>query len=90
MHVCPRASLEDGLLEVTVIDSLSMLELARDIKVLYSNDLYVHPKTHHYHARRIEAVSEQIVSIEVDGEPLGVLPVEIEVVPAAIRAIVPT
>jgi YegS/Rv2252/BmrU family lipid kinase len=55
MHVCPRASLDDGLLEVTVIDSLSMLELARDIKVLYSDDLYVHPKTHHYHARRIEA-----------------------------------
>jgi diacylglycerol kinase family enzyme len=34
-------------------------------------------------------MSEQIVSIEVDGEPLGVLPVEIEVAPAAIRAIVP-
>jgi YegS/Rv2252/BmrU family lipid kinase len=89
MHVCPRALLDDGLLEVTVIDALSMVELVRDIRVLYSDNLYVHPKTHHYRARRIEATSEQRVSLEVDGEPLGVLPIEVEVVPAAIRVIAP-
>ncbi len=85
MHVCPRALLDDGELEVTVIEALSSYELIRDIKVLYSENLYVHPKTHHLRGRRISAHSAQLVSIEVDGEPLGALPLDFSVVPAAIR-----
>lgn len=85
MHVCPRASFEDGLLDITVIESLNAFELARDIRLLYSDNLYVHPKTHHFRARRVTARSAEDVSIEVDGEPLGLLPLEAEIVPAALR-----
>jgi diacylglycerol kinase (ATP) len=85
MHVCPKALLDDGELEITVIEALSSYELIRDIKVLYSENLYVHPKTHHLRGKRISAHSHQLVSIEVDGEPLGALPLEFSVVPAAIR-----
>ncbi len=77
MHVCPKARLDDGLLEVTIIDTLGMFMLARDLPVLYSDNLYVHPKTHHFHARRVQAASEEMVSIEVDGEALGTLPLEL-------------
>ncbi|MBM3735418.1 MAG: diacylglycerol kinase family lipid kinase [Acidobacteria bacterium] len=84
MHVCPRARLDDGLLEVTVIEALGMYELARDIKVLYSDNLYVHPKTRHFHAKSIAADAQSPVSIEVDGEPLGTLPVEVSLIPKAI------
>lgn len=85
MHVCPKALLDDGELEVTVIEALSSFELIRDIKVLYSENLYIHPKTHHLRGKRIAAHSDQLVSIEVDGEPLGALPLEFSVIPAAIR-----
>jgi len=85
MHVCPKALLDDGELEVTVIEALSSYELIRDIKVLYSENLYVHPRTHHLRGKRIAARSAETVSIEVDGEPLGALPLELTVVPAAIR-----
>lgn len=84
MHVCPRARLDDGLLEVTVIEALGMYELARDMKVLYSDNLYVHPKTRHFHARTVIAEAATPVSIEVDGEPLGTLPVELSLMPRAI------
>lgn len=85
MQVCPRAVLDDGLLEVTIIDSLSLFELARDIKVLYSENLYVHPKIEHLRGSRITARSAELVSIEVDGEPLGGLPLDFSIVPRAIR-----
>ena len=85
MHVCPKAALDDGELEVTVIEALSSYELLRDIKTLYSENLYVHPKTHHMRGSRISARSPQLVSIEVDGEALGALPLEFSVVPRAIR-----
>lgn len=89
MHVCPKALLDDGLLEVTVIDALGMLTLAKDLPVLYSDNVYKHPKVHHYHAKRVRATSSARVSIEVDGEALGTLPIEIRVLPAAVRILTP-
>jgi diacylglycerol kinase (ATP) len=85
MHVCPRAALDDGLLDVTVIGSLGAAELVRDVRVLYSDNIYSHPKTRHLRGRRVEARSEEKISIEVDGEPLGTLPLDLRVLPAAIR-----
>ncbi|MBK5290468.1 MAG: diacylglycerol kinase family lipid kinase [Acidobacteriia bacterium] len=87
MHVCPKAKLDDGLLEVTIIDALGMWILARDLPVLYSENLYVHPKTHHYQARRVEARSAEKVSIEVDGEALGTLPLELSLLEGALPVV---
>lgn len=89
MHVCPKALLDDGVLEVTIIDSLGMMTLAKDVRVLYSDDVYKHPKVHHHRARQIRATSKECVSIEVDGEALGTLPIEISVVPRALRVLTP-
>lgn len=87
MHVCPRASLADGVLDVTVIDALNMFVLAKDLPVLYSDNVYRHPKVHHLRATRLTAESGDRVSIEADGEPLGTLPVEIAVLPRRLRVI---
>jgi YegS/Rv2252/BmrU family lipid kinase len=89
MHVCPRAVMDDGLLDVTVIHHLGLLELARDLPVLYSDDIYRHPKTRHFRAAHVEAVSDEPAHIEVDGEPLGRLPIDISVMPAAIEVLAP-
>ena len=87
MHPCPLAVLDDGLLEVTTIDRLNWFELIRDIRVLYSENVYVHPKTKHFRARRIVAESQQVTRVEVDGEALGRLPLEATVLPHALRLI---
>jgi diacylglycerol kinase (ATP) len=85
MHVCPKAVLDDGLIEVTVIESLGMFELAWSLPVLYSENIYKHPKVRHFRASHILAVSGESVSIEVDGEPLGTLPLEVQVLPRLLR-----
>ena len=89
MHPCPLALLDDGRFEVTVIERLSWFELIRDIRILYSDDVYRHPKVHHFRARRIEARSDETVRVEVDGEALGRLPLEAEVLEKAVRLVVP-
>jgi YegS/Rv2252/BmrU family lipid kinase len=81
MHPCPTAVMDDGILEVTIIDHMNMFRLLRDIGVLYSRDIYRHPKTHHLRGTRIEATAETPTLIQIDGEPLGRLPVEITVLP---------
>ena len=87
MHPCPRASMTDGLLDVTVIERLGMFELIRDIRILYSDDVYVHPKVHGRQAKRIRVEGDALA--EVDGEALGGAPLEAEIRPGALRLIRP-
>ncbi|HEX5481409.1 MAG TPA: diacylglycerol kinase family protein [Terriglobia bacterium] len=87
MHPCPTAELNDGVFEVTIIEYMNMFQLLRDIGVLYSGDIYSHPKTHHLRGVRIEAQAEAETLIEVDGEPLGMLPLEITVLPGILPVI---
>lgn len=88
MHPCPHAVMNDGLLEVTTIDRLSMFELLRDLPVLYSDDVYKHPKVQHFRAQKIRAESEELTRIEVDGEALGTLPLDVEVLPKQLSILV--
>ena len=89
MYVCPDAELDDGWLDITVIEELSLLTLLRDLRYLYNGRIYDHPKCRRFRARHIVAAASETTRIEVDGEPLGRLPVEIDVLPCAIRVIVP-
>lgn len=88
MHPCPRAVMNDGLLEVSTIDRLSMFELLRDLPVLYSDDVYKHPKVRHFRAKKIRAESDELTRIEIDGEALGTLPLDVEVLPRQLSVLV--
>lgn len=89
MQPCPTAVLNDGILEVTVIEYLNPFELARDIRILYSDRVYSHAKVRHFHAREIRARSEESALIEIDGEPLGSLPLEVGMASGRLNVIVP-
>jgi YegS/Rv2252/BmrU family lipid kinase len=89
MHPCPKALMNDGVLEVTVIDHLSAWELIRDIHYLYSDDVYRHPKVHHLRATTVSAQAEEVTKIEIDGEPLGTLPLEVSLLPDRLKVTVP-
>jgi len=80
-----------GIFEVTVIDYLGMLTLIQDMKTLYSDNVYQHPKVHHLRGRQVtaEADDDEPIHIEVDGEPLGSLPLEITLLPECLPVVVP-
>ena len=81
MWVCPGASIDDGLLDVTVIRYLSLLELARNLPALYNGRIYSHPKVQSHRVKVVHADSREPALIEIDGEPLGRLPIEVSVLP---------
>jgi YegS/Rv2252/BmrU family lipid kinase len=87
MWVCPRAVFDDGLLDVTIIRYLSLFETIRDLKMLYNGRIYEHPKVEFHRAKRVRGESDDLAPVEIDGEPLGRLPLEIEVIPKAVRFI---
>ncbi len=89
MRPCPTALPNDGFLEITIIEYTSALRLAYDLPVLYSNDVYRHPRIRHLRCRRLTARSEQTTGIEIDGEPLGQLPLEITLLEQRLPVVVP-
>ncbi len=84
LHVCPRARLDSGATDVTVIHEAGFFEFLAALPCLYSGRIYSHPKCHAYRVHRILAEADEEVAIQVDGEALGKLPLEVETLPAAI------
>jgi diacylglycerol kinase family enzyme len=53
IRIAPEASLDDGLLDVTVVERVSLFEVARRLPILYNGRLYGHPRVRHWRARRV-------------------------------------
>src|SRR5207247_1909419 len=89
MWICPGAIIDDGLLDLTVIRYLSLPELVKSVPTLYSGGIYSHPNVESHRVKHLEAESEEPVLIEIDGEAVGRLPIEISMVPKAVRVSMP-
>ena len=87
MQPCPRARMNDGLLDVTVIEYMNPLQVLRNIHVLYSDDVYRLSKVHRLEARKLRARADQPTLVEMDGEPIGYLPLEIEILPRRLNVL---
>ena len=85
MLVCPRAEIDDGLIDITLISFMRLPELVRNLRLLYNGEIYRHPKAQFLRAQKLRAESHEPALIEIDGESLGHLPVEISILPRAIR-----
>ena len=87
MNVCPNANLTDGLLDVTVIGYVGLFELLASARMLYNGRILDHPKVQSFRARHVRAESAEETFIEIDGEPLGRLPIEIDLLPKALQVL---
>ncbi len=87
MHVCPRAALDDGLLDVTAIEPVGFLELALNFGKIYSGAILTHPKVRGWRGETFRASSREKVPIDLDGEPAGYLPLEIRTLRSAMRVL---
>ena len=89
MRPCPAAVPNDGVFDVTVINYAGALKLLSSISMLYSGEVYQHPKVRHFEAERILAESSgRATEIEIDGEPLGTLPLEVVILRRQLRVLV--
>ncbi len=84
MHPCPLAKLDSGRLDLTVIEKIGLADFLLSVPLLYSGKVYSHPKCHHFRVKHVSATSRETVLAEVDGEAVGGLPLQAEVLPAAV------
>ena len=76
MRIAPDARLDDGLLDVVVIEAASRLALMRALPTVYDGSHVDRDEVHVLTARRVEITARGRAPVPVggDGEPLGTLP----------------
>lgn len=89
MKVAPMAELDDGVLELVALGATSKLGFAATSGSIYSGAHMTQPGTVHLRGQKIRlellnADAKDVFLLDVDGEPMGGLPLEIELVPRAL------
>lgn len=90
MHVAPMAKLDDGRFEVISLNAPNKLAFAVSSRKIYRGAHLSAPGTEHFACDRIAIDLEneearRTFPLDVDGEPLGGMPLEVQLVPGALR-----
>jgi diacylglycerol kinase (ATP) len=83
MRIVPHAVLDDGLLDVFIVHPLSRARLLAVFPKVFAGEHTDHPAVEFVRGRRILIEADDIVAY-ADGERVGMLPIEVEVVPRAL------
>ena len=89
MWVAPEATMNDGMFHVTVIGDFSLPAVFWNLPQLYNGKILQLKKVQTFVGKRVKASSDQQVLLDVDGEQPGQLPAVIDIVPKAVRFIIP-
>jgi YegS/Rv2252/BmrU family lipid kinase len=94
MHVAPMAKIDDGVLEVVSMNAQSKLAFAVHSRAIYQGKHLQREGVRHFRCERIRIEllnqnAKKTFLLDVDGEPLGAMPVEVEVRKGALRLIAP-
>jgi diacylglycerol kinase (ATP) len=88
MRVSPEADVADGLLDVMIVHELSIPAFLRVFPKVFSGTHVSHPAVETHRATRVRLEADGIRS-QADGEMFADLPIDAEVVPGALRVVVP-
>jgi YegS/Rv2252/BmrU family lipid kinase len=85
MQLTPNAVLNDGALDLLIIQEQSVLQRIRSFSRIYNGRHVFLPTFESLKGRSVRIESEGLVNIAADGEFLGHLPCSVEVVPSALQ-----
>ena len=88
MRVSPDADVTDGLFDVMIVHELSIPAFLRVFPKVFSGTHVSHPAVETHRAARVRLEADGIRS-QADGEMFADLPIDAEVVPGALRVVVP-
>lgn len=89
MKITPGASFTDGMLDVTVIGAMSKPQFLANFPKVFRGTHVSHPKVTTLRGTRVEVSADRSFEVYADGEHVAPLPATFEVVPRALRVVVP-
>lgn len=90
MRAAPDALLDDGLLDVVALESVSKLKFVAKILPRVFSGKHVHePGVRVWRAREISVSADRPFAMYADGDPIGELPLRVRAQPGAVMVLIP-
>jgi diacylglycerol kinase (ATP) len=89
LRLAPGASLDDGWIDVVLIEDIGPLEVLRLLPQLIATGELRTSRVKRWQARKVRLSTSKPTAFHGDGEILGLTPVEIEVLPGAVKILAP-
>jgi diacylglycerol kinase (ATP) len=89
MKIAPHAQLDDGLLDICIINHMNKLKLFCLFPTVYLGRHLSVPQVDYFQAERIKLETEEPQDVYADGEYVCCTPIEVGVARGALRVIVP-
>ena len=90
MRAAPGAMLDDGLLEVVVLENIGKLAFLTKILPRVFKGTHVElPSVHVFRAAEVQISADRPFTMYADGDPIGELPVRVRAVRGAVSVLVP-
>ena len=90
MRAAPDALLDDGLLEVPVLENVSKLSFLTKIFPKVFSGTHVHePSVRMFRAAEVAISADRPFTMYADGDPIGELPVRVRALPGAVTMLTP-
>lgn len=90
MRIAPRATLDDGWLDLVIVEPVPILQLLRVFPRVYRGSHLSHPAVHSARVRRASFLADRPRTFYADGEPLteaGSVPTDVKIWPGALQVI---
>jgi diacylglycerol kinase (ATP) len=91
-HIAPEAVIDDGLLDVCVIDRVNRWKILQKLIYVIQGTHAKLPEVKFYRARKVRFTSTDVLYLQADGDLMPEADphhIEIEVLPGALKLIVP-
>jgi diacylglycerol kinase (ATP) len=88
LGIAPYAVANDGVLNLVVVGRVSAFTFLRFTGKLRKAEPVIHPEVRYVEVSRCRILAESDCPLELDGEVLGSAPLEVELLPSAIRVVV--
>jgi diacylglycerol kinase family enzyme len=89
MYLAPEAELDDGVLDVVLIDDCSRRKYLADLPKAFKGTHVHEPQVHLLRGREISFEADRPFTAYADGDPIADLPVTVTVQPGALRVLAP-
>jgi YegS/Rv2252/BmrU family lipid kinase len=90
MRAAPDALLDDGLLDVVVLENVGKLRFLTRILPKVFSGAHVHePSVRSFRAREVTISADRPFTMYADGDPIGELPLRVSALAGAVRVLVP-
>jgi YegS/Rv2252/BmrU family lipid kinase len=89
MQIAPYASLQDGLLDIVLLDAISKLAMIKTLPKLYSGTHITVPGFKVLRGREIHIDAYPPIAFYADGDSISFPPATIKVIPSALKILTP-